>query len=560
MSDHLIKDFGDLAMLSGNAKMRQAMRKQDVAREDGSLGTVTSRLPGTGLSEQSLTKRPAIAGNHDPLYLFAKTKMRTRHRTKAIVKRDRAESAPPLSGRAVGIIKICRLTLLLVATTASWAQVVSPNLGSVPSGPATSEVLRLTLSEAISRAVRYNLGAIESDENTRAARGQRLIALSYLLPQVSAGINENVAQVNFTALGLGAVKIPGIPAVAGPFSYSTASASFSQTLFSYESIQHFRAARTAEQAAQLSYKDTLDVITLTVGNAYLQVIEARSRIEAEEAQVQNAKALYDQAVDEFQAGTSPRIDVTRTEVQLHTEQYNLSVARNNFEVSKLSLGRAIGLPLGQAFEIADQLPYADINPPTVEDALQMAYSSRSDFRSALNSAKSAGQALSAAKGQRYPVVAVNGDYGDQGPTFGQSHGIFSFQAGVNVPIFTGGRIKGDITQAEAILRQRKAEAENIRGQIDYDVRTAFLNLNAAKEQVDVAHQNVDLANDNVARSKERFAAGVTDSVEVVQSEQSLASANDQYITSLYSHNLAKLALARALGVARTNFSQYLGGR
>jgi len=486
--------------------------------------------------------------------------MKMQHETKLIPTRAGSESVRSSSGRAFSIGKLCSLMLLVVATTESWTQVVSANLGSVPSGPATNEVLRLSLSEAINRGLLYNLGAIESDENTRAARGQRLLALSSLLPQVSAGVNENVAQVSFTALGLGAVKIPGIPAVAGPFSYSTASASLSQTLFSFESIQRFRSARTAEQAAALSYRDTLDVITLTVGNAYLQVIEARSRIEAEEAQVQNAKALYDQAVDEFQAGTSPRIDVTRTEVQLHTEQYNLSVARNNFAVAKLSLGRAIGLPLGQAFEIADPLPYADINPPTVEDALKMAYNSRSDFRSALNSAKSAEQALSAAKGQRYPVVAVNGDYGDQGPTFSQSHGVFSFQAGINVPIFTGGRIKGDITQAEAALRQRKAEAENVRGQIDYDVRTAFLNINAAKEQVDVAHQNVDLANDNVARSKERFAAGVTDSVEVVQSEQSLASANDQYITSLYSHNLAKLALARALGVARTNFSQYLGGR
>jgi outer membrane protein TolC len=456
-----------------------------------------------------------------------------------------------------------RLVIVLLAVFWIVAPAVAQNtdvMGSVPSGPARNEVLRLTLRDALDMALRYNLGAIESGENAQIARGQRLLALSHLLPQVSAGINENVDQVNFTALGLAAIKIPGIPAVAGPFSYSTASASLSQTVFSYESIQRFRAARTAEQAAQLSYKDTLDVITLSVGNAYLEVIEAHSRIEAEEAQVQNAKALYDQAVDEFQAGTSPRIDVTRTAVQLHTEEYNLSVARNNFEVAKLTLGRAIGLPLGQVFDIADQLPYADINPPTVEEALKVAYNSRTDFRSALNSAKSAEQALSAAKAERYPVVAVNGDYGDQGATFGQSHGVFSFQAGINVPIFTGGRIKGDIAQAEATQRQRKAEAENVRGQIDYDVRTAFLNLNAAKEQVDVAHQNVDLANDNVARSKERFAAGVTDSVEVVQSEQSLASANDQYITSLYSHNLAKLALARALGVARTNFSQYLGGR
>jgi outer membrane protein TolC len=329
------------------------------------------------------------------------------------------------------------------------------------------------------------------------------------------------------------------------------------TLFSFESIQRFRAARTAEEASQLSYKDTLDVITLVVGNAYLQVIETNSRIGAAEAQVKNAKALNDQAVDSLQAGTSPKIDVTRSGVQLHNEQYNLSVARNNFAIAKLNLARAIGLPLGQQFEITDQLPYCDLNPQLVEDALKIAYRSRSDFLAAASAEKSAQQTLSAVRGERYPVVAVNGDYGVQGATFGQSHGTFAFQAGVSVPLFTGGRIKGDLTEAEASLHQRKAEAENIRGQVDYDVRTAFLNLQSAKEQVDVARQNSDLATENLARSQERFAAGVTDSVEVVQAEQSLASANDQYISSLYSHNLAKLQLARALGVARAGYSQYL---
>jgi outer membrane protein TolC len=154
---------------------------------------------------------------------------------------------------------------------------------------------------------------------------------------------------------------------------------------------------------------------------------------------------------------------------------------------------------------------------------------------------------------------MNGDYSDVGATFGHSHGNFNVQAGVSIPIFTGGRIKGDITQAEAALQQRKAETENTRGQVDYDVRTAFLNLNAAKEQVDVAQRNVALANENLGRSKDRFTSGVTDSVEVVQSEQSLASANAQYITSVYNHNLAKLMLARAVGVARTNYKQYIGG-
>ena len=428
--------------------------------------------------------------------------------------------------------------------------------GSVPSGPATSEVLHLTLHDAVNRALRYNLGTIESGENATIARGQRLLALSDLLPQVSAGVSEYVEQTSVAVLGI--KNVPQIPRVIGPFSYSSADASVSATLFNFSSIQRFRAARTAEQASKLSYQDTLDAVTLVVGNSYLQVIESASRIEAQEAQVRNAKALYDQALDSFQAGTAPKIDVTRTEVQLHTEEYNLSIARNNFDIAKLNLARAIGLPLGQQFDLADQLPYSDINPPALEDALKTAYGSRSDFRSALDSQKAAERTLSAARGERYPVVAVNGDYSDVGSTFGHSNGNFTFQAGVRVPVFTGGRIKGDITEAEASLRQRKAEAENIRGQVDYDVRTAYLNLNAAKEQVDVGKRNVDLANESLARSKDRFTSGVTDSVEVVQAEQALASANDQYITSVYNHSLGKLALARALGVARTDYSQYLG--
>ena len=428
--------------------------------------------------------------------------------------------------------------------------------GSVPSGPASNEVLHLTLRDAVGRALRYNLGTIESRENVTTARGERLLALSNLLPQVSAGVSENVDQTSVAVLGI--KNVPQIPRVIGPFSYSSADASVSATLFSFSSIQRFRAARTAEQAAKLSYQDTLDAVTLVVGNSYLQVIEAGSRIEAQAAQVRNAKALYDQALDSFEAGTAPKIDVTRTEVQFHTEQYNLSVARNNFDVAQLNLARAIGLPLGQQFDLADTLPYADINPPSVDEALKSAYNARSDFRSALDSQKAAERDLSAARGERYPVVAMNGSYSDVGATFGHSNGDFAVQAGVRIPLFTGGRIKGDITEAQASLRQRKAEAENIRGQVDYDVRTAFLNLNAAKEQVDVGRRNVDLANESLARSKDRFTSGVTDSVEVVQAEQALASANDQYITSVYNHSLAKLALARAVGVARTDYSQYLG--
>jgi outer membrane protein TolC len=322
-------------------------------------------------------------------------------------------NVPRLSGAVfVAVAGLCFVTTAASQNTAVTA--------SVPNGTASNEMLRLTLRDAINMALRYNLGAIESGENAQTARGQRLIALSYLLPQVSAGLSETVGQTSLATFGV--KNSPFVPNILGPYAYGKVDASLSQTLFSLESIQRFRSARTAEQAAQLSYQDILDVVTLTVGNAYLQVIETNSRIEAQQAQVRNALALHDQALEEFQAGTSPRIDATRTEVQLHTEEYNLSVARNNFAIAQLTLARAIGLPLGQAFEIADQLPYSDINTPTVEEALQTAYKSRSDFRAALDFQKAAQQTLSAANGERYPAVAMNGDYSDLGTTFGHSHG------------------------------------------------------------------------------------------------------------------------------------------
>jgi len=440
-----------------------------------------------------------------------------------------------------------------IITTAAPGQ----SVGSVPSGPATPEVLRLTLRDAIQRGLQYNLAEIQSHQDERIARGERLVALSKLLPQVNADASEEIQQLDLSSLGL---KIPGTPNIIGPFGVSGVEATISQTLFSTELMRRFLAARSAEQAAQLNYQDTLDLVTLSVGNAYLLVIEAHSRIEAQEAQVRNARVLFNQARDEVEAGTAPRIDETQTEVQLHSEEYTLSVTRNNFAVAKLNLARAIGLPLGQEFDIVDSLPFAEINPPNLDEALSIAYRSRSDLKAEIASQHSAADNLTAARMERLPVVTAGGHYGDQGTTFGHSHGEFTFQGEVSVPLFTGGRIKGDIAEAEATLRQRAADTENLRGQIDYDVRTAFLNLNAANEQVAVAKQNVDLANDSLTRSRDRFASGVSNSVEVVQAEQSLANADDQYITSLYSYNFAKLSLARAIGVARTNFEQYLGGQ
>lgn len=434
----------------------------------------------------------------------------------------------------------------------------SPIFGSVPTGTASRDVLRISLQGAIDMAIRYNLGAIESGEAVHTSRAQRILALSRLLPEVDVGIGETVSQSNLATLGLNGAAL-GLSQVIGPYSYSDVRAGVAGNLFSAESIQKLRAAQSVEQASRFSYSDTLEAITLTTGAAYLNVIAADSRIHAAEAQTRSAQALHDQAVEALKSGTIPRIDEMRTAVQLDSERYNLSVMQNNFKIAKLVLGRIIGMPLGQEYEVTDQLHYSERTPLALEAALKSAYTARPDLIAALKLQKAAEQNLAAAHGQRYPVIAFRGDYGALGPTFGNSHGSFDFVASMSIPVFTGGRIKADIERAESIVRQRKAEADIIRGQIDYDVRASLFRLDAAEEQVRVATHSVGLAKESLERSKERFSSGVTDSVEVVQAEQSLASANDQYITSLHAYNIADLELARALGVTHSRYRQFLGG-
>jgi membrane fusion protein, multidrug efflux system len=431
--------------------------------------------------------------------------------------------------------------------------------GSVPSGAATADIVRLTLDDALAMSMRNNLRTIESGEQARIASAQRLLSLSRLLPQIDARIAENVAQASLATTGFLKLGIPGVPPVIGPYSYSEAAVELNHTLFSYPEIQRLRGARSAQDAARLSNNDVLEAVTLVTGTAYFQVVASRGRVDAAEAQVKNAQAIYGQAAREFQAGTKPKIDVTRSLVQLHTEQYNLSVARNAHAVAKLTLGRIIGLPLGQEFDATDELLYSEANVPSLEDALRLAVANRDDLRAGLATVAAAEATLSAAKGERYPAVTVKGTYSDIGPTFGQSRGAFAFGAGVSIPIFTGGRIQAEILQAEATLRQRRAEAESLRGQVDFDVRTAFLDLQAAREQVEVARQNLTLATETLTRSQDRFAAGVTDSVEVVQAEQSVASANEQHIASLFNHNVTRFALARATGLARMKVGPVAGG-
>jgi outer membrane protein TolC len=430
----------------------------------------------------------------------------------------------------------------------------SPFSGSVPEGKASGTVLSLSFSDALDRGLRNNLGALLQSDNLLAARGQRWSELSHLLPNVSSSISENLAQINLAAEG---INFPGVKPIIGPYGYFDARVYLTQDLFNYEDLLRDRGARENETAARYTYKNARDLVTLAVGNAYLQALAGVARVDTAQAQVTTAQALSDRTADQLKAGLTPAIDSLRAQVELQSRQQQLIVARNNYSKEKLALARVIGLPSGQEFELTDLAPYKPLVPQSLDEYLQRAYAMRSDYQAALQQVRAAQNFRNAATAEHYPTLSFAGNYGDIGLNPGNSHGSFQVSGSLNIPIFQGGKAHADVLQAEARLRQSQQQFDNLRGQIDYEVRTALLDLNAANDQVQVARSSVDLANQALTQARDRFSAGVTDNLEVVQAQEAVAQANENYISSLYAHNLAKVELARAIGFAEQGVRQYL---
>jgi outer membrane protein TolC len=438
-------------------------------------------------------------------------------------------------------------------------QGVSPFGGSVPA-KLVPGVLPVSLQDAINRGLRQNLGALLSSADIRAAKGQRWEALSALLPHVTAEPFIDESKINLAELGF-TFKFPGfsLPAAVGPFSYFDARAGVSQSLFDWKSIQSERAARQSVKSAEYTYKDARDLVVLAVGYTYLQAIADEARVETAEAQVQTAQALSDQASDQVTAGTSPAIDALRAKVELQTRQQQLIQARNNLSIQKLTVARVIGLAPGQEFDLTDKSPYQPFEGLLLEDALKRAYGSRSDYQAALADVRAAEYGRKAAAAGYLPSLSFSADYGAGGAHPSNATSVYDVKGTLTIPIFLGGSVHGDVLQADARLEQSRERLDNLRAQIDADVRTALFNLQSSAQQVDVARSNIDLAEQTLEQSRDRFSAGVTDTVEVTQSQETVASAHEQYISSLYNFNLAKISLARALGMAEEGVKGYFKG-
>jgi outer membrane protein TolC len=442
-------------------------------------------------------------------------------------------------------------------------QVVQPQINSTTfQGSETSEklvngVLPLSLDEAIARGLKYNLGLILTSQSGQSAHGQQLTELQSLLPTVDANLQESVQQTNLQAEGL---RGPGFPTIIGPYGYTDLRASLKWSLLNLSALQNYLASKHNFEGTKLSVYDARDMVVLTVGNAYLTCIADKSRIDQAQAQVNTSRVSLNQAVDNHQAGTAPLLDELRARVDYQTQQQALIDAQNTYAKDRIALARAIGLSLEQRFKLTSQEPYAPLDNLDADDAVKQALAARSDLKALREQVAAAEHARKAATDERLPVISFSGDYGDIGVNPANSHGTGDATGNLDVPVFEEARLRGDAKEAQSQLDQERARLSDLQGQISADVRDSILDIQAAEKQVEVSRSNVALAREALTEAQERYKAGVDNNLAVSQALSALTQADNQYVDSLYQHNVAKLSLARALGVAGNDYRKYVGGK
>jgi outer membrane protein TolC len=417
---------------------------------------------------------------------------------------------------------------------------------------------KLSLREAIARGLNYNLGAVGQSNAVREAQGQSQVARSALLPNASAYLAETLQQIDLGAEGVH-IKVPGlaIPTVVGPFNNIDLRGSLSQSIFDLRAWNNYRSSREVVRASQFAARDAREMVVLAVCGAYLQVISTRERVKSAHAQLDTATALFQQTQQKRSVGLVPQIDVDRSEVEELTQKQRVISLEDEVAKQKIILARITGLPPSDEYELTDDVPFLAAPDLSFEDALKQAFERRTDIKAAEAQIHAGEHTLAAARDERLPSLAVNGNYGKIGTNPAQTQTTYEGAATLNVPIWQGGRTEGDITEAKASLAQRKAELEDTRSQVESDVRNAFLDLRAATSQVEVAKRNLQVTRETLDLTRQRFDAGVTDNVEVVQAQESLTSAELDVINSVFAHNVAKLSLARSIASAADNLQQFL---
>jgi len=443
--------------------------------------------------------------------------------------------------RIVVLLILASLSPGLFLATPAWAQQPAP--------------YRLTLQDAIQKALQANLSVLAASTRVDEAEGTRMRRLSAaLLPRVNAQTYANVQNRDLSAFGISA---PGFPQVVGPFSNYDFRLYAQQNVVDLESRYGLKASERAVDAGKLDYQDTRDLIVRAIAALYLNAESAAARVEAAQSRVTDSNSLLKLARDKHDAGTATGVDVLRAQVQLANDRQALLVAQNQFKQSLLGLARNLGMSPATPLELAESLQYQPLPQPETDILVPAALLARSDYLSLASQRQGLVEQQRASHARFYPKLSINGNYGAIGRSIGGVQGTGLIQGQIDFTVFDRDR-NGEAQELASRLKRIDDQIADLRRGIDEDIREALLNLDSAAQQVTVAAEGQGLAQRELQMAQDRFQQGTANNVEVVTAQDELARAEENYIVAVSAHVDAKVALARAMGDTEKNILQFMG--
>jgi outer membrane protein len=446
---------------------------------------------------------------------------------------------------------------LLLWPAASQAQVPSAN--PLPA-TAPTDTKRLSLEQSVALALRQNptqqIGILNAAESVQ----DKNITRADLLPQANLKVADSANRVNLRAEfgGTNIFSIPGAPTLPGhigPYQVFSAGPTFGSTIFDFSLWKRYKAALSDVDAAKANSFTTREQVILLVVSQYIGTLRAVANVEASRSRVQLAQALYDQAADLQKEGVGTGIDTLRANVELQNEKQRLIEAENDRDSSLFGLSKLLNLDPRQKIELADSLSFFDTPQPDVDVSIDQALTARQEWKAIEAQEKAAGFEKQSAQYARLPSLRFDGNWAYLGTSSTNGIPTYLYQVSATVPIFTGGRIRAEVAKAEIELHKIEQQKADLFNQIALDVKTALLNLQSARTEVQVANLGVQLAKEEVDQARDRFRAGVANNIEVISAQDSLSRANDNQIAALYRFNQARADYARSVGQMEKTYSK-----
>lgn len=442
--------------------------------------------------------------------------------------------------------------------------------GSITVQPVTDEELKLSLDDAVRRGLDNNLGLKQAEYSEKNLRGQYNQAVQQFLPTISLVGDSGYHMYNLAALGFGPGLVAKILPILPPgtnissISFITRAevtegqVKYEQTLFSGPVIAGYKAAGAGMRAAYFAKMSARGEVVQQVASAYLRAIAAASAVENARAQEEADRVAYNNAHDAHVAGTAANLDELRAKVQYQTQQQARIQAENSFQKDLILLKREIGLDPGQKIVLTDRAPYSELAVQTPEEVRAVAYKNRQDYQNLQNQVQELKAVNQAYRAQRLPTLSFQGYYGVTQVTSIGTNGNFAAIGTLKFPIFREAEIRGNNDASKAQWDSAESQLDDLRVKIDQQVRTALLDVSANKKLVDVAQSNVELATRALSDETDRVKAGVDDTLPLVDAQASLATAQNNFVESLYQFNISKLQLARSAGILEQQYRDYLG--